>query len=98
LSKGTLDLFPTIGKGFRSNWRPKKLCPCPSLAFAACPTLETQNFFKKIPQHGAMQNLQKNISTKNVKMYQSRQSSAKKCLGFVLFVGVLKNMLRSDSD
>ena len=47
VSKGTLDLFPTIGKRVRSNWRPRKLCPCPSLAFSACPTLETQNFFQK---------------------------------------------------
>jgi hypothetical protein len=98
LSKGTLDLFPTIGKGVHSNWRPKKLCPCPSLAFAACPTLETQNFFQKNSTTWCNAKFAKNISTKNVKMYQSRQSSAKKCLGFVLFVGVLKNMLRSDSD
>jgi hypothetical protein len=68
------------------------------LHFPHAPLWRPKTSSKKNPHHGAMENLQKNISTKNVKMYQSRQSSATKCLGFVLFVRVLKKMLRSDSD
>jgi hypothetical protein len=77
---------------------PKNFVRARLLHLPRAPLWRPKTSSKKIPQHGAMQNLQKNIPTKNVKMYQSRQSSAKKCLGFVLFVGVLKNMLRSDSD